>query len=60
MKQTKRVYSPRAAAEALDLSERSIWRLIAQEKIRTIRLSERRRGIPAEEIERIVTEGIAV
>jgi excisionase family DNA binding protein len=55
---TKRIYSPRAAAEATDLSERTIWRLIADGKIKAVRLSARRRGIPSEEIERIASNGV--
>ena len=45
-------------AEALGVSIRTVWRLIGQQKIRTVAISLRRRGIPAEELDRIVAGGI--
>lgn len=54
-----RVYSIARSARALDLSTRTIYRLIAASKIKVIPLSDRRRGIPVEEIERIARQGVA-
>jgi excisionase family DNA binding protein len=56
--QRPRVYSIKLAAKALSLSERTLFRLIADGKIRTILLGERRRGIPATELDRIEQSGI--
>ena len=56
---TKRILSPKSFAEASDTSERTVWRLIAAGKIRTVRLSARRVGIPSEELERLATDGVA-
>ena len=53
------VLSVRNAAASLSISESTIRRLIADSKIKTIRLSERRTGIPVEEVERIAAERIA-
>ena len=55
----RRVYSiPQTAAE-LDVSERTVWRLIAAQKIKTIKISLGRTHITSEEIERVATQGIA-
>jgi predicted site-specific integrase-resolvase len=53
-----RVYSVRRFAEAFQISERTVWRLIADGKINTIKLSVRRVGIPSEEAERFATCGV--
>ncbi|MGE0653094.1 MAG: helix-turn-helix transcriptional regulator [Alphaproteobacteria bacterium] len=53
------VYSVQRAVERLDTSESTIRRLIRDGKIRAVRLSLRRIGIPAAEIERIAREGIS-
>lgn len=53
------VYSIARSARTLDLSTRTITRLIAASKIKSIRISERRIGIPIEEIERIARQGVA-
>ena len=52
------MYTPQSFAEALGVSLRTVWRLIGQQKIRTVAISLRRRGIPAEELDRIAAEGI--
>lgn len=52
------IYTPQGFAEALGISTRTVWRLIQQEKVRTVRISLRRRGIPASELERVVAGGI--
>jgi predicted DNA-binding transcriptional regulator AlpA len=53
------VLSIRQTAEVLNLSERSLWRLISAGKIRTLRISTRRRGVLASEIARIQSEAAA-
>lgn len=47
------VYSIPQAARALGVSERTLWRLIAAEKIKTIKISVGRTGIATAELERI-------
>jgi excisionase family DNA binding protein len=54
----RRLYTPQSFAEALGISRRTVWRLIGQQKIRTVAISLRRRGIPAEELDRIIAGGI--
>jgi len=54
----RRLYTPQTFAKELGVSLRTVWRLIGQGKIDTVRISLRRRGIPAEELDRIVTRGI--
>ena len=56
---TRRVYTVPLFAGELGISERTVWRMIAAEKIKTIKISIGRTGIPAEELERIATQGIA-
>ncbi|MCF2523903.1 hypothetical protein [Bradyrhizobium sp. G127] len=56
----QRVLTIKRAAFALAVSERTLWRMISKEEIKVISLSERRRGIPLSEIERITTCGVAV
>ena len=45
---TRRVYTVPLFAGELGISERTVWRLIAAEKIKTIKISIGRTGIPAE------------
>ena len=52
------VYTIPRFGDELGVSERTIWRLIAAQKIRTVALSVGRRGIPGSELERIATHGI--
>lgn len=54
-----RVYSVKRFAEAFQISDRTVWRLIAAGKINTIKLSVRRIGIPAEEAERYASGGLS-
>ena len=54
----RRVHSvPQFSAE-LGVSECTIWRLIAAGKIKAIKISIGRTGIPDEELERIAAEGV--
>lgn len=53
------VVSIKTAAHKLGVCRRTIERLIKAEKIKSIKLSARRRGIPVNEIERCATHGIA-
>lgn len=55
---TRRVYSITNAAHELDVSERTIWRMISAGQIKAISLSARRKGVPLSEIERIAQNGI--
>ena len=52
------VYTIPRFADEVGVSERTIWRLIAAQKIRTVAISIGRVGIPASELERIATHGI--
>jgi len=52
------VYSVKRLADELDVSIRTVERLIAAQKIRTIPISTRRIGIPATELARIVAGGL--
>ena len=52
------VYTVQRFADEIGISERTVWRLIAAQKIRTIPISTGRVGIPAAELERIATHGI--
>lgn len=54
----QRGYSPKATAERLDLSLRTVMELIAQGKIRATKVSARRRAITDIEIARILQHGI--
>ena len=53
------VFTVRLFAQRLGISQRTVWRLIAAEKIRTVRVWIGRVGIPASELERIAEHGIA-
>jgi predicted DNA-binding transcriptional regulator AlpA len=52
------VYTVPLFAGELGISERTVWRLIAQQKISTIKISVGRTGIPASELDRIVAGGL--
>lgn len=53
-----RVLTIKRAAAETGLGERTIWRLIAEEKIKKVQLSTRRVGIPVAEVDRIAADGI--
>jgi excisionase family DNA binding protein len=55
--QHRRGYRVKTAAKILDISERTLWDLIAQQKIRSIMLSARCRVIPSSEIDRVLQHG---
>ncbi len=55
----KRVFSFTRAAADLDISERTLRRMVDAGLVRAVRLSLRRRGIPSEEVTRLATEGVA-
>jgi hypothetical protein len=57
--QARRVYTIPQFAGELTISERTVWRLIAAQKIRTIAISIGRTGIPVSELERIAEHGVA-
>ena len=48
------VYTIADAADALSISTRTLWRQINSGSLRSVKLSTRRRGIPATEIRRII------
>jgi hypothetical protein len=54
------VYTVKRFADELGISTRTVWRLIAAQKIKTIPISLGRTGIPASELERIAAGGIHV
>jgi hypothetical protein len=54
------VYTVQRFADELGISTRTVWRLIAAQKVRTIPISLGRTGIPASELERIAAGGIHV
>ena len=58
-RKSRLVYSVPQTAHELGVCERLVWKLIAQQKIRSIKIGLRRTGIPASEIQRIVAEGTA-
>jgi predicted site-specific integrase-resolvase len=53
------VYTVQRFADELGISTRTVWRLIAAQKIKTIAISIGRTGIPAAELERIAAGGLA-
>jgi excisionase family DNA binding protein len=55
--QGNRALSIADAAKALTLSDRTIWRMIENGKIKSVKVSERRRVILAAEIDRILAGG---
>ena len=52
-RRTRRVYTVQLFAGELGISERTVWRMIAAQKIKTIKLSPGRTGIPVSELERV-------
>lgn len=53
------VFSVKQTAEVLNLSERSLWRMISAGAIRTLKIGARKRGVLASEIRRIQSEAAA-
>ena len=51
--------SLREAAEIAKVSKRTLWRLISDAKIKSIRVSARRRIIMASELQRHLAEGFS-
>ncbi len=58
-RKSRHVYTIPLFAGELGVSERTVWRLIAAQKIKTVRISVGRTGIPVAELERIAREGVA-
>lgn len=58
-RKTRRVYTIPLFAVELGISERTVWRLIASQKIKTIKISAGRTGIPLSELERIESGGLS-
>jgi hypothetical protein len=54
------VYTIQRFADELGVSTRTVWRLIAAQKIATVPISIGRVGIPAAELERIAAGGMHV
>jgi hypothetical protein len=52
------VYTVKRFADELGVSTRTVWRLIAAQKIKTIPISLGRTGIPASELEHIAAGGL--
>jgi excisionase family DNA binding protein len=51
-------YSINQAAELANISARTFWRLIEKHKIKTIKVSARRRVVLASELERYLNQGM--
>ena len=51
------VYSIPQTAHELGICERLVWKLIAQQKIKSIKIGLRRTGVPASEVARVAAEG---
>jgi excisionase family DNA binding protein len=47
------------AAEALGISVRTAWQLIAEGRLRSVRVSQRRRVVTDAEISRVLSGGLA-
>lgn len=58
MEDSKRLYSPNSAAQALDISRSKVYDLMKCGALRFVLIGSDRR-IPAEEVERIVKEGVS-
>ena len=58
-RKSRSVYTIPLFAGELGISERTVWRLIAQQKISTIKISVGRTGIPASELDRVIAGGLA-
>ena len=56
--ESKRLYSPNSAAHALDISRSKIYDLMKSGALRYVVIGSDRR-IPADEIDRLATEGAA-
>jgi hypothetical protein len=59
-RKARRVYTIPLFAGELGVSERTVWRLIAAQKIRTIKISIGRTGIPVSELDRIEAGGLEI
>ncbi len=55
----RKMRSIKSVSEETGISRRTIGRLIANGKLKGVRLSERRIGIPSDEAQRLVTHGVA-
>jgi predicted site-specific integrase-resolvase len=55
----QRVYTFKQFCELFPISDKTLRRRVADDKIKTIALGSRLKGIPAEEVERIAREGLA-
>jgi excisionase family DNA binding protein len=53
----RRCYTLTEAAQTLSLCERTIGRMVAANKIKSVKVSARRRVIPATEIDRLLSGG---
>ena len=58
-RQPRLVYSIPQTAHELGICERLVWKPIAQQKIKSIKIGLRRTGVPASELERIAAQGTA-
>ena len=58
LRRRRLIYTPQTFAKELGVSVRTVWRLIESGKIYTVRISLRRRGIPGEELDRVISRGI--
>ena len=56
--QRRRVYSVKRFAHEIDVSERTVWRWIKADRIKTVQVSIGRIGIPVAELDRVVAEGV--
>ena len=54
----RRVYTVPLFAAEVGISERTVWRLIAAGKIKAVKISIGRTGIPDEELDRVASEGV--
>ena len=52
------VYTVKRFADEVGISTRTVWRLIAAQKIKTVPISIGRVGIPAAELEHIAAGGL--
>ena len=57
-RKSRRVHTIPLFAAEVGISERTVWRLIAAGKIKAVKISIGRTGIPDEELERIAAEGV--
>ena len=55
----RRIYTVPLFAAELGVCERTVWRMIAADKIKTIKISIGRTGIPVSELDRIEAGGLS-